>query len=150
MHEKLNEALWAYRTTYRTPTQATPYSLVFGAEAVLPLEVEIPSLGIAINEELSADERAQLRLEELDALDEVRLNAQQNLELYSYRAQMTRAYDKLARVRTFHEGELVLVLRRPILGRHVGPPRVLMLLKQSTKGEHISLSTKTERDPCLQ
>lgn len=94
-HEKLNEALWAYRTTYRTPTQATPYSLVFGAEAVLPLPVEIPSLRIAINKELSADERAQLRLEELDALDEVRLNAQQNLELYSYRAQMTRAYDKL-------------------------------------------------------
>jgi hypothetical protein len=88
---------------------------------VLPLPVEIPSLRIAINKELSADERAQLRLEELDALDEVRLNAQQNLELYSYRAQMTRAYDKLARVRTFHEGELVLVLRRPILGRHVGP-----------------------------
>lgn len=78
-HEKLNEALWAYRTTYRTPTQATPYSLVFGAEAVLPLEVEIPSLRVAVNEGLSIDERAQLRLEELDALDEVRLHAQQNL-----------------------------------------------------------------------
>lgn len=34
---------------------------------------------------------------------------------------MARSYDRLARVRTFHEGELVLVLRRPILGRHVGP-----------------------------
>lgn len=79
-HEKLNEALWAYRTTYRTPTQATPYSLVFGTEAILPLEVEIPSLRIAINEELSKEEQVRLRLEELDASDEVRLNAQQNLE----------------------------------------------------------------------
>jgi hypothetical protein len=43
-HEKLHEALWAYRITYRTPTEATPYSLVFGAEAILPLEMEIPSL----------------------------------------------------------------------------------------------------------
>ncbi|XP_057775222.1 uncharacterized protein LOC130994205 [Salvia miltiorrhiza] len=37
-HERIGEALWAYRTTYRTPTQATPYSLVYGVEAVIPLE----------------------------------------------------------------------------------------------------------------
>uniref|UniRef100_A0A2N9I0X6 Uncharacterized protein n=1 Tax=Fagus sylvatica TaxID=28930 RepID=A0A2N9I0X6_FAGSY len=41
-HERIGEALWAYRTTYRTPTQATPYSLVYGVEAVLPLERQIP------------------------------------------------------------------------------------------------------------
>ncbi|KAM7460053.1 hypothetical protein LguiA_035983 [Lonicera macranthoides] len=40
-HERLPEALWAYRTTCRTPTQATPYSLVFGGEEVLPLEVHL-------------------------------------------------------------------------------------------------------------
>ncbi|XP_020596364.1 uncharacterized protein K02A2.6-like, partial [Phalaenopsis equestris] len=32
-HEKLLEALWAYRTTFRTPTQCTPYALVYGSEA---------------------------------------------------------------------------------------------------------------------
>ncbi|KAK3026665.1 hypothetical protein RJ639_040692 [Escallonia herrerae] len=37
-HEKIGEALWVYRTTYRTPTQASPYSLAYGVEAVLPLE----------------------------------------------------------------------------------------------------------------
>ncbi|XP_012856977.1 PREDICTED: uncharacterized protein LOC105976240 [Erythranthe guttata] len=37
-HERMGEALWAYRTTYRTHTQATPYALVYGVEAVLPLE----------------------------------------------------------------------------------------------------------------
>ena len=47
-HERIGEALWAYRTTFRTPTQATPYSLVYGVEAVLPLERQIPSLRIAI------------------------------------------------------------------------------------------------------
>ncbi|KAL0461072.1 UNVERIFIED_CONTAM: hypothetical protein Slati_0734400 [Sesamum latifolium] len=39
-HEKIGEALWAYRTTHRTATQATPYSLVYGVEAVLPLKVK--------------------------------------------------------------------------------------------------------------
>ncbi|CAL9024711.1 unnamed protein product, partial [Prunus brigantina] len=51
-HERINEALWAYRTTYRTPTQATPYSLVYGVEAVLPLESQIPSLRMAVQEGL--------------------------------------------------------------------------------------------------
>ena len=43
-HDRLFEALWAYRVIVRTPTQSTPYSLVFGTEAVLPLEVELPAL----------------------------------------------------------------------------------------------------------
>ncbi|KAL0295601.1 UNVERIFIED_CONTAM: hypothetical protein Sangu_3193200 [Sesamum angustifolium] len=37
-HERIEEALWAYRTTVRTPTQATHYALVYGVEGVLPLE----------------------------------------------------------------------------------------------------------------
>ncbi|GKV28984.1 hypothetical protein SLEP1_g37967 [Rubroshorea leprosula] len=55
-HERIGEALWAYRTTHRTPTKATPYSLVYGVEAVLLLECQIPSLRIAIQEGLT-DER---------------------------------------------------------------------------------------------
>jgi Integrase core domain len=79
---RLQEALWAYRTTYRTPTQATPYSLVFGVEAVLPLEVELPSLRVTMQNDMTMDECQQLRLDELDAMDEKRLIAQQNLEIY--------------------------------------------------------------------
>ena len=59
--DRLFESLWAYRITVRTPTQATPYSLVYGSEAVLPLEVELPSLRVAIQEELTKDEQVQLR-----------------------------------------------------------------------------------------
>ncbi|XP_020678532.2 uncharacterized protein K02A2.6-like [Dendrobium catenatum] len=75
-HEKLVEALWAYRITYRIPTQATPFALVYGVEAVLPLELQLPSLRIAINNEITSEQNAQLRLEELDGLDEKRLLAQ--------------------------------------------------------------------------
>ncbi|XP_019180259.1 PREDICTED: uncharacterized protein LOC109175453 [Ipomoea nil] len=79
-HDRMEEALWAYRTTYRTPTQSTPYSLVYGVEAVLPLERQIPSLRLAIQEGLTDEENAKLRLSELEALDEKCLQAQQSLE----------------------------------------------------------------------
>ncbi|KAL0402535.1 UNVERIFIED_CONTAM: hypothetical protein Slati_4283400 [Sesamum latifolium] len=74
-HERIGEALWAYRTTVRTPTQSTPYALVYGVEAVLPLEQQIPSLRIAIQEGLTEEKNAHIRLEELEALDEKRLEA---------------------------------------------------------------------------
>ena len=43
-HEKLPFVLHAYRTRVRMSTEATPYSLVYEIEVVLPIEVEIPSL----------------------------------------------------------------------------------------------------------
>ncbi|XP_071923111.1 uncharacterized protein [Coffea arabica] len=79
-HLRIREALWAYRTTFRTPTQATPYALVYGVEAILPLECQIPSLRIAIQERLSEENNVRFRLEELEALDEKRLEAQQRIE----------------------------------------------------------------------
>ncbi|KAK3011678.1 hypothetical protein RJ639_010858 [Escallonia herrerae] len=115
-NEKIGEALWAYRTTYRTPTQATPYSLVYGVEAVLPLEQQIPSLRIAIQEGLTSEDNARLHLEELEALDEKRLEAQQRLECYQ--ARLSRAFNKRVRPRSFTVGDLVLAVRRPIITTH--------------------------------
>ena len=115
-HDRLFEALWAYRVTVRTPTQATPYSLVYGCEAVLPLEIQLPSLRVALRNGLTQDEQIRLRFQELDSLEEERLHAVQDLELY--RQNMARAYDKLAKQRAFRRGELVLILRRPIVVTH--------------------------------
>ncbi|CAL8156626.1 unnamed protein product [Prunus armeniaca] len=115
-HERINEALWAYRTTYQTPTQATPYSLVYGVEAVLTLESQIPSLRMAIQEGLIDEEKAKLRLQELKALDEKRLEAQQCLECYQ--ARLSNAFNKKVRPRSFQVGDIVLALRRPIITTH--------------------------------
>ncbi|KAM1064551.1 hypothetical protein ACFXTH_028557 [Malus domestica] len=115
-HERISEALWAYRTTHRTPTQATPYSLVYGVEAVLPLESQIPSLRMAIQEGLTDEENAKLRLQELESLDERRLEAQQHLECYQ--ARLSKAFNKKVRPRSFQTGDLVLALRRPIITTH--------------------------------
>lgn len=48
-HDRLPEALWAYRTRVRGASHATPFSLVYGCEAVLPLEIQIPSLRVAVD-----------------------------------------------------------------------------------------------------
>ncbi|XP_050938633.1 uncharacterized protein LOC127148591 [Cucumis melo] len=68
--ERIGEALWAYRTTHRTPTEVTPYSLIYGVEVVLPLEREIPSLRMAVQEGLTTEDNVKLRLQELETLDE--------------------------------------------------------------------------------
>ncbi|XP_020271118.1 uncharacterized protein LOC109846304 [Asparagus officinalis] len=111
--EKLGESLWAYRTTVRTPIGATPYSLVYGCEVVLPLEIQIPSLCIALATGMTTEESHQQRLAELEALDEKRLEAQQHIEFY--RARISKAFDKKVKHRSFKEGELVLAVRRPMI-----------------------------------
>lgn len=62
-HLQLNPTLWAYRTSVRTPTGATPFSLVYGCEAILPLEVEIPSLRVTLRDVLSDKDYRVARLE---------------------------------------------------------------------------------------
>nr|XP_011465143.1 PREDICTED: uncharacterized protein LOC101299390 [Fragaria vesca subsp. vesca] len=111
-HERLPEALWAYRTTVRTATGCTPYSLVYGSEAVLPLEIQLPSPRIA-TQLANPDENARVRLAELEALDEKRLVVQQKLEIYQ--AQVAGAFNKKVKSRSFKVGDLVLTLRRPII-----------------------------------
>ena len=48
--EKLPFALWAYCTYFRTSIEATSYSLVYGMEAVLPVEIEMGCLRIALEQ----------------------------------------------------------------------------------------------------
>ena len=54
--EKLPFALWAYRTSFRTSTGAMPYSLVYGMEAVLPVEIEMGSLRVTLEQQISETE----------------------------------------------------------------------------------------------
>jgi len=67
-HERLGEALWAYRITYKTPTQSTPYTRVYGVEAVLPLKIQTPALCVIILEGLSEDDNHRLHLVELESV----------------------------------------------------------------------------------
>ncbi|XP_070049704.1 uncharacterized protein [Nicotiana tomentosiformis] len=91
-HEKLPFALLGYRTTVHTSIGATPYLLVYGTEAVIPAEVEIPSLRVIVETEIDNDEWVKTRLEQLSLIDEKRLAAVCHGQLYQRR--MARAYNK--------------------------------------------------------
>ena len=47
-HLQLFSALWDYRTTVNTSTGFTPFQLVYGLEATLLIEYEIPSLNLIV------------------------------------------------------------------------------------------------------
>ncbi|XP_070004196.1 uncharacterized protein [Nicotiana sylvestris] len=63
MAEKFPFALLGYRTTVHISVRATPYLLVYGTEAVIPAEVEIPSLRIIVEAEIEDNEWVKTRLE---------------------------------------------------------------------------------------
>ncbi|WKA02008.1 hypothetical protein VitviT2T_020249 [Vitis vinifera] len=51
-YEKLPFALWAYRTSFHFSSSATLYFLVYGMEAVLPVEIEMGSLRVALEPQI--------------------------------------------------------------------------------------------------
>ncbi|XP_070005105.1 uncharacterized protein [Nicotiana sylvestris] len=105
-HEKLSFSLLGYRTTVRISTWTTPYMLVYGTEAVIPAEVEIPSLRIIQEAELNDAEWVKSRYEQLALIDGKRMNVVSHGKLYQNR--MSRAFNKRVKPRQFTLGQLVL------------------------------------------
>ncbi|XP_052477098.1 uncharacterized protein LOC128032533 [Gossypium raimondii] len=68
-HEKLPFSLYAYRTSMRTSTRATHFSLVYGMEVVLPIEVEIPSLRVLMESKLEESEWVRARYDQLNLIE---------------------------------------------------------------------------------
>ena len=67
--------MWSYRTTIRTATGLTPFSLVYGCEAVLYIETEIKSLRVVMEEKTPESEWARKRYDHHVSLDEKRMDA---------------------------------------------------------------------------
>ncbi|WKA05089.1 hypothetical protein VitviT2T_023074 [Vitis vinifera] len=80
--ENLPFALWAYRTSFHTSIGATPYSLVYNMEAVLPVEIEMGSLRVALKQQIPEADWAQARFDQLNLLDEKRLRAADHVRAY--------------------------------------------------------------------
>jgi transposase InsO family protein len=67
-HTMLFLALWAYWTSVKSATGFTPFWLVYGVEAIIPIECEIPSLKLAVEllPNTSTEEEHLLYLMRLD------------------------------------------------------------------------------------
>ena len=83
------------------------YTVLFGiwVWAVLPLEIQIPSLYVALITEMTNEEKHRLWLQELEALDNKRLQGQQQIELYQVR--ISRAFNKKVKERTFDRSHIL-------------------------------------------
>ena len=101
--EELLSVLWMHRTTIRKSTGETPFALTYDVEAVIPLEVNIPTTQTTdFNLETNED---NLR-KDLDLLEERRDLA--TTRLASYQQRIRREHDKNVRPRIFRVGELIL------------------------------------------
>ncbi|XP_070015459.1 uncharacterized protein [Nicotiana sylvestris] len=105
-HEKLPFALLGNRTTIRTSTEATPYMLVYGTEAIILAEVEIPSLRVIQKAELGDAEWIRSRYEQLSLIDGKRMNAVCHGQFYHNK--IFRAFNKRVKPKRFAPGQLVL------------------------------------------
>ncbi|XP_075654987.1 uncharacterized protein LOC142625177 [Castanea sativa] len=101
--EKLLFALRGYRTSIRASTGATSYSLVYGSEAVLPIEVEIIT-------KILEEDWAKARYEQSALTDEKRDRAQYHAQ--GYQKRIVRAFNKKVKPRNLKEGDLVLKVLR--------------------------------------
>lgn len=77
--ELLPEVLWANRTTLRTSTGETPFCLAFGFEAVIPVEIGLPSHRVESYDPQQNDEQ---RTFDLDLVEERRSRADMALATY--------------------------------------------------------------------
>ena len=69
-------ALWDYETSIPASIGATPYSLVYGSEAVLPIKVEIQSLRVSVETKVLEKDWVKARYEQLVLIDKKRARAQ--------------------------------------------------------------------------
>ena len=94
-------ALYGYRISVCTSTGATFFLLVYGFEAVLPIEVKVSSLGVIQEVELDEAKWAQVRYKQLNFIEERRLTALCRGHLYQKK--IARGYNKKVRHLHFQE-----------------------------------------------
>ncbi|GKD46025.1 reverse transcriptase domain-containing protein [Tanacetum coccineum] len=94
---KLDDALWAFRTAYKTPTSTTPYKLIYGKNCHLPFEIEHRAYWALKNCNSDLIAAGEKRIFQLHELDKLRHQAYENSQLYKARTKVW--HDRKLRMR---------------------------------------------------
>jgi hypothetical protein len=104
----LSDVLWAYWSSPKTATGFSPFLLVYGTEAIAPVEIAIPTPHVVqgTKNDVDASMCTELRTCDLEALEETRNQALEKTRRYHLK--MVGAYGKIVKERIFATGQLVL------------------------------------------
>jgi len=111
-HKTLNQILWACRTSPKESTNSTPFQLVFGHDAILPVEICVQSARVQRQREIPIDQYWNMMLDELVDLDEERLTALD--VLLRQKVRVAKAYNKKVKSKSFNVGDLVWKVLLPM------------------------------------
>uniref|UniRef100_A0A2N9EZ43 Uncharacterized protein n=1 Tax=Fagus sylvatica TaxID=28930 RepID=A0A2N9EZ43_FAGSY len=111
--EELPNILWTYRTTPRCSTGETPFSLTYGVEAVIPLEIGLPTIRTEYYDPVTNETSLAT---DLDLAEEMRDSAL--IHLAAYQDGLRRIYEKRINPRELAVGDLVL---RKVMGAKQDP-----------------------------